>query len=388
MTAVEEYYQLLSLMYSQYNTWREIHHQPRMWLETYNIIQNKKNIIQSFIQNYVSKGYEVVMTGAGTSAYIGNALQWVLKGTLFNGARSIATTDIITEAQQLFSKDSKVLLVSFARSGNSPESVGAIKLVNKYAGESAHVFITCNANGAMAKMAEQGSEKILSLLLPQETNDLSLAMTSSYSSMYLACAMIANIDKIEDHGSQIQELAADVEKAILKYRDALKEIASRDFTRAVFLGSGDLMGVAQESGLKLQELTDGDVMCTFDSFLGFRHGPKAVINSDSLIVYLISADPTTQRYEYDLIKQIKANNHVKAYVGVSQFPLSIGAESFDLNVVVGVSQDVERIYRGVAYIFVSQLLGFYKAIYLDRNPDHPSVSGNISRVVAGVTIYE
>ena len=375
-------------MYTEFHTWKEILQQPDMWLKTLDIVKSRKDEISAFVKKYVEAGYEIVLTGAGTSAYIGDALQWALSGTLLHGAKSVATTDIITEATSLYNKDSKVLLVSFARSGNSPESVGAINLVNKVAGQAAHIYITCNEKGQMAAMADKNPDNTLLVLLPPETNDLSLAMTSSYSSMFLACAMIANIDKIEEHQSQIANVAEATRSALDKYYEAINGIAQRKFTRAVFLGSGELMGVAEESRLKLQELTDGTVMCAFDSFLGFRHGPKAVISPDSILVYLLSEDPATQRYEYDLIRQIKANNKVAAYVAVSQSVPSIEADYFDLNVVIGADAKVERCYKAVSYVFVAQLLGFYKAIDLQRSPDNPSVSGNISRVVEGVTIYE
>ena len=374
-------------MHTQYHTWKEILQQPDMWLKTYDVIRGIKDEISSFVKKYVEEDYEIILTGAGTSAYIGDALKWVLGGTLLDGAKAVATTDIITEAGLLFNKDSKVLLVSFARSGNSPESVGAINLVNKVAGKAAHIYITCNADGEMAKMAD-GSDNTLLVLLPPETNDLSLAMTSSYSSMYLACAMIANIDRIEEHKVQIEAVSAAAASALEKYEGCIKDMAGRDFTRAVFLGSGELMGVAEESRLKLQELTDGTVMCAFDSFLGFRHGPKAVINKDTLIVYLLSEDPATQRYEYDLIRQIKANNTISGYMAVSQSKPTIEEEYFDLNVIIGIPAEVERCYKSVSYIIAAQLLGFYKALDLKRSPDNPSVSGNISRVVEGVTIYE
>lgn len=374
-------------MHTQYHTWKEILQQPDMWLKTYEVVKSMKAEITSFVKKYVEEGYEIVLTGAGTSAYIGDALRWVLKDTLLDGAKAIATTDIITEAGQLFDKDSKVLLVSFARSGNSPESVGTINLVNKVAGKAAHIYITCNANGEMAKMAD-GSNNTLLILLPPETNDLSLAMTSSYSSMYLACAMVANIDKIDEHKAQIEAVAESTRTALDRYYSGIESMAGRNFTRAVFLGSGELMGVAEESRLKLQELTDGTVMCAFDSFLGFRHGPKAVINKDTLIVYLLSEDPATRRYEYDLIRQIRANNTIAGYMAVSQSKPTIEEEYFDLNVIIGIPAEVERCYKSVSYIIAAQLLGFYKALDLKRSPDNPSVSGNISRVVEGVTIYE
>ena len=375
-------------MHTQYHTWKEILQQPDMWLKTYDVVRGMKAEISSFVKKYAAEGYEIILTGAGTSAYIGDALKWVLSGTLLNGAKAIATTDIITEADQLFNKDSKVLLISFARSGNSPESVGAINLVNKTAGKVAHIFITCNVNGKMTGMADSNKDNTLLVLLPPETNDLSLAMTSSYSSMYLACAMIANIDKLDEHKQQIEAVAEATREAIAKYNEGIAAMAGRSFTRAVFLGSGELMGVAEESRLKLQELTDGTVMCAFDSFLGFRHGPKAVISPDSIIVYLLSEDPATQRYEYDLIRQIKSNNEIAGYVAVSQSKPAIEEDYFDLNVIIGVPADVERCYKSVSYVVVAQLLGFYKALDLKRSPDNPSVSGNISRVVEGVTIYE
>ena len=172
------------------------------------------------------------------------------------------------------------------------------------------------------------------------------------------------------------------------YEPKIQEIANRNFTRAIFLGSGPLKGVAEESRLKLQELTDGAVMCAFDSFLGFRHGPKALVNPDSMLVYLLSNKPEIQRYELDLIRQIKSNNDVKASVIVcQQKPLALEKDCYDLCVEIGLPNTVADYYACVSYIFVGQLLGFFKSIATGLSPDSPSVSGNISRVVEGVTLY-
>ena len=367
-----------------FHTYREIKQQPRVWQAAYEMIRAHKAQIGSFLHKYMEQGYQIVLTGAGTSAYIGDALEPALFDTMFRGARALSTTDILTAPEFYFNQDSQVLLISFARSGNSPESVGAVRAVEQTAGKVAHVFITCNPEG---QLAQTQGDSILTLLLPPETNDVSLAMTSSYSTMLLVCALIAHIDTIEEQGQYIKTIADAVEKGIERYEPAIKEIASRKFSRAVFLGSGPLKGVAEESRLKLQELTDGAVMCAFDSFLGFRHGPKAVVKADSLMVYLFSPKEYIQRYERDLFQQVTANNKVTANVVVCLQKPAIDASQYDLCVELGFPENIPASYGCVAYVFVAQLLGFYKSLDCGLSPDSPSISGNISRVVEGVTLY-
>ncbi|MEG1622389.1 MAG: SIS domain-containing protein [Alistipes sp.] len=368
-----------------YYTYNEIMQQPRMWLNEYEKLRMQRNQIECFVTPYINKGYEVIFTGAGTSAYIGDTLEVMMAGTLFEGARAVATTDLITHPQAYLSADKKVLLVSFARSGNSPESLGAVNLANQICGKNiAHIFITCNQEGQLAKIANH--DNCLLLLLPPETDDKSLAMTSSFSTMLLTGILLSDISHLEAHHTYIHNLSTNAAVALTKYDAPIREIASRSFSRAIFLGSGALKGIAEESHLKLQELTDGSVVCSFDSFLGFRHGPKAVVNAESLLVYLLSNDPQVRRYETDLIKQIQANNHVVATIAVSDSPVEIPGVSFDLNVVLncGLPQGDALC---IPYVFVAQLLGYYKSIAAGLNPDAPSVSGNIARVVEGVTIY-
>ncbi len=363
------------------HTYKEIKQQPVVWQKAYDIILNQKPEIKAFVDKYISEGFEIVMTGAGTSAYIGDALEEALFDTPFRGARAIATTDILTAPEFYFNSESKVLLISFARSGNSPESVGAVKAVEATAGQVAHIFITCNAEGQLA--LRKGSN-ILCVLLPPETNDLSLAMTSSYSTMLLSCSMIANIDKLEEHKAYIETLSKCVAAAMEKNEAKIEEITRRDFKRAIFLGSGPLQGVAEECRLKLQELTDGAVMCAFDSFLGFRHGPKALVNPDSLLVYLVSPIEKVRRYEIDLIHQIQANNNVKASVVVCTKDPGVPS---DLTIELGFTDAMPACYGCVAYVIAGQMLGMFKSINSGLCPDTPSVSGNISRVVEGVTLY-
>lgn len=365
-----------------FNTHKEIHQQPRVWRETYQIILSRKDEIKSFTDKYMNDGYQVVLSGAGSSAYIGNALECALSETRFRGARSIPTTEILSCPGIYFNASSKVLLISFARSGDSPESIGAVKAVEQTAGATAHIFITCNAEGELARTKR---DNILCVLLPPETNDLSLAMTSSCTSMLLACSMISRIDEIENQKGYIDTLSDCVQKAIECYEPSLKEIAEKSFKRAVFLGSGALKGISEESRLKLQELSDGNIMCAFDSFLGFRHGPKAVINKETLIVYLVSPDPDVRRYEMDLMDTIRKQGRYISTVTICQQPTE--CPETELMVDLKLPQGFPIIYGCVSYLFVAQLLGYYKSIALGLSPDSPSADGNISRVVEGVKLY-
>ncbi len=370
---------------NQFFTYKEIMQQPEMWLKVYELVLQQRVRIESFISQYTDRNYQIIYTGAGTSAYIGNILEIVLSESNFRGARSVSTTDLITNHHAYINENQPVLLISFARSGNSPESAGAIKIVNTYCKHTAHIYITCNKEGELAKNADK--ENTLLLLLPPETNDLGLAMTSSFSSMLLTALLVANIQHIDTQLPYIQSLTLKAQKILSTYAPIIREIMKREFSRVVFLGSGELKGIAEESRLKLQELTDGKIVCQFDSFLGFRHGPKAIINKETVLVYLFSGDEHIRRYETDLVKQINTNNKVTAQIIVSETPVKTTGIKSDLEVIFG-EGDSPSIYDCIPYVIVAQLMGFYKSLEIGLNPDTPSVSGNISRIVEGVILYD
>ena len=370
-----------------YHTYKEIYQQPEMWLKEFQLVVNEQEKIKSFVSKHmVSNEFEIILTGAGTSAYIGNVLSLILPQKGFDNCKAVSTTDLITHPEVFLSTKKKIILISFARSGNSPESIGAVNIANEICSDIVHIFITCNEEGELAKMAD--SENTLLILLPPETNDVSLAMTSSFSTMMLACLLVLTIFNIEKQLPLVENLCKNALNILDNYSLLLNEIADRQFKRAVFLGSGELKGIAEECHLKLQELTDGDIICKFESFMGFRHGPKAVINDRTILIYLFSDNEYVFQYEKDLVEQINSNNQVVAQIAVSQSKVEIPTIKFDLEVIIKNQFDKTNEYGFIPYVIIGQLLGYYKSISLGLNPDNPSVSGNISRVVEGVTIYK
>lgn len=367
-------------------THKEIFQQPKVWKAQYESMLNNRKQIQEYISKEInSKEHETILTGAGTSAFIGDILSVLFPLLGFTNCKSVATTDLITNPESFFPKHRKLILISFARSGNSPESIAAVEQANTLCKEVSHVIITCNPDGKLASTI--GSNDLL-LLLPPETNDVSLAMTSSFSTMLLSGLLFAEFNKIEENATFIDNLCRNGQYLLDNYPDSIKTLTKRNFSRAVFLGSDELKGVAEECHLKLQEMTDGNIICKFDSFLGFRHGPKAVINEDTLLIYLFSDSDYVLQYEKDLVEQINSNNRVVGQIAISQKKVEIPSVRFDLEVITTHNDFPKKNkYQFILHVFVGQLLGMFKSLEIGLNPDSPSVSGNISRVVEGVRIY-
>ncbi len=368
------------------HTYREILQQPKVWKTAYDLLLENRKPIEAFVsKHFGSETFEIVFSGAGTSAYIGDVLSVYYAEKGYYNSRAIPTTDIITHPEAYLPTDKKLVLISFARSGSSPESIATVELANKLCKEVVHIIITCNKDGVLAQSV---SENDLLLLLPPETNDQSLAMTSSFSTMLLVGMLLVDIADIESKASAIRELCIHGQYLIDTYMDGLEEIARLDFSRVIFLGSGPLKGIVEECHLKLQEMTDGKVICKFDSFLGFRHGPKAAINGKTLLVYLFSDDDYVFAYERDLVQQINTNNQVVGQVAVSCAKREVPSVDFTLEITICPATDSQPgPYDFIVHVLAGQLLALFKSVSLNHNPDSPSISGNIARVVEGVEIY-
>jgi tagatose-6-phosphate ketose/aldose isomerase len=297
----------------------------------------------------------------------------------------VATTDLVSHPEDYFFDNEIIMLISFARSGNSPESIAVVKLADRLCKKCFHIVITCDGNGQLAKWQSVSTNLII--LLPAEANDKSLAMTGSYSGMLLCGFLIARLKEIDMLGPQIKILHQYGIKILNDYSSRLKEIASLDFKRVVFLGSGPFYGTATESQLKLQELTDGIIICKNDSYLGFRHGPKAVTNEKTLLFYIFSNNPYVQQYEKDLVLSMKKGK--RALFTIAILENSVDGLEFGLEIKLSDSgNQLDEELLTVCDIIPAQLLGFYKSLALGLKPDAPSESGAISRVVGDVTIYK
>ena len=365
----------------------EISGQPALWKKTTSLIRDKRKEIKHFLNDALSNAKKIVLTGAGTSAYIGLSLQGTFSRNLHVCVDSVPTTDLITHPEDYFTKEESVLLISFARSGDSPESVAALLVAERFSRKCYHLIVTCNPNGALVEF--DTSSSVLRLILPAGSNDQGLAMTGSYSSMLLAGFLIARLKDQRTLFPQIERICNYGDRVLRVYTDKLHYLAKQNFNRAVFIGSGPLFGTATESHLKLQELTDGQIICKNETFMGFRHGPKAVIDNETLVFYIFSNNPLVNKYEKDLVESIRKGKMPLAQVGICESGELLADCRCDLMIEFSVDRlHVDEELLAVCSILPAQIISFFKSLELGLHPDNPSVSGAISRVVECVNIYD
>lgn len=372
------------------HTPREIAQQPDTWRKAVEILRAQQQPVSEFMQRAGLRGEHrstLILSGAGTSEFIGNAVCNTLRRGLQREVLSIPTTHLVTHAPHALLDAQSYTLLSFARSGNSPESLATYQMFKTVAPQAKHIFITCNKDGALAKAA-QTDDDALCILLPEETNDRSLAMTSSFSTMAFAAVGLCFIDALDELAALAERLGAGAHRVMREYGDTLHEFAALPFTRASFLGADVLYGTMQECHLKMQEMTEGQVACRFDSFLGLRHGPQVFVNRDCVVVGALCSEPYARRYELDMLRELKAK-------GQGAGTLLICDRAFDelrriTNYIVELYPDSEPVadaYRIMTDVVAGQILATFKSLDIGLKPDNPSTSGTINRVVQGVRIY-
>lgn len=373
----------------QIHTTREIAQQPRMWKETFLLFKEKQNELEEFFNEIISKHDQlrVIFTGAGTSAYIGNILLPHFRNNDRVIIDSIATTKIVSNPYNYLTNQA-TLLVSFARSGDSPESIATTELAEQCIESVYHLVISCNEVGSLAKNSVGKCNRFV-FLLPPETNDKGFAMTSSFTSMMLAGLLIFEwlLNKHKISSDFMNQYCTMADEFLRKNEETIKKIAKSDFKRVVNLGSGVFEGLAQEASLKILELTGGLIQVCSNSPLGFRHGPKSFLDHDTITFVYISSHPYTRMYDVDILKEIYREEKRKEIIAIVSGEVSKEITVHCDHCFIIPNLDTADVYLSLLYILTAQTLAVYKSSFLGLNPDNPFADGRVNRVVQGVTIY-
>jgi tagatose-6-phosphate ketose/aldose isomerase len=358
----------------------EIRQQPQLWKLVASQAELRRESTDDFLRPLLSdQRARIILAGAGTSAFAGQVLAPALTGRLRRRVDAAATTDIVSSPREVLGEDVPTLLVSLARSGNSPESTATTAIADEVLSSVRHLVITCDRHGQLAKAHSQRAGSLV-LVMPAAANDRGFAMTSSFTSMLLAAQLA--LDPDSPGSGYVDRLSAAADQLLAERAGQLAGLVARRYRRVVYLGSGALTGLAREAALKLLELTAGQVVSYWDSSLGFRHGPKAILEQGTLCVVFVSTDPYSRRYDEDIADELRralGDEHVvevSAHAGGGRPAWNIG----DLG-------HVPDSLVALPYAVLAQQFALLASLELGLAPDNPFPSGELSRVVRGVGIY-
>ena len=368
-------------------TTAEIAQQPELWRDTLNIYRENKEAIEAFLADARAMGegrLSVVFTGAGTSDYVGDTCAPYLRhagDTNLYDFKPIATTDIVSAPRDFLRAEDPTLVVSFARSGNSPESLAAVAVAKELVHNVKFLNITCAPEGKLA-VESADDPNALTLLIPR-ANDKGFAMTGSYSCMTLLSTLIFDTASDEQKAAWVEQ-AAKMGEEVIAREGEVQEFLSGDFNRVTYLGSGSFGGLAQEAQLKILELAHGLVATSYDTSMGYRHGPKSFVDDKTLVFVFMNNDEYTRQYDLDILHEIDGDKIAQKTIAVQQDV----APAFEHEAFTFAGYEaLPEGYLALPFVMVAQAVSLINSVRVGNTPDTPSPTGTVNRVVKGVTIH-
>jgi tagatose-6-phosphate ketose/aldose isomerase len=346
-------------------TWQEIVQQPLLWpttIDRVNAASAKLNLASKVVPA------RVLLTGAGSSYYAAASV-----AAAWPRATAVPTTDLLVDAERYLTDID--IVISLARSGNSPESAATVERVRALRPKITQIAITCNEENLLVQSGIDGL-----IVLDPRSNDRSLVMTGSFSNLVLAGLAAAQ----PEAAAQQTELASKRAQTLMgSIDDACQRIAEKVRDRIVVLSSSPLLGWGREAGLKVLEMTAGRYAVMTETYLGLRHGPMSLLRHDTLVLCLLSSDPVRRLYELDLIDELRSKR-LGYIVAIAEPSDSLGTVD---EVIPAVAPGAPDDLRTPFEILIPQFLGLHLSLRTGLSPDNPSPDGVINRVVQGVRIH-
>ncbi len=363
-------------------TLHEICQQPWTWLRTCRRMIESRDTIGRSLAGMRS----LTLTGSGSSQYAAECVMSALRNNLKLPTGSVGGGDLLVYGGKILPTERPGLVISLARSGDSPESRGAIELLLDTESELRHIVITCNEHGGLTKTWRDHA-KVRVITLPPETNDQSLVMTSSFTNLALALRFIGMPNNTDEYSRLCMGLSEIAKHVIAMNFDILAKIGGMNFERVVFLGTGSRLAASREAALKMLEMTAGRVTTLCETYLAFRHGPMSYINEKTLIVAFLSSNPILRAYELDLLQELdrKTLGLLKLVVGEAIPHRTVRKQDFAIECPGLSSLDDED--AAIIGVVVAQLLGFFRCLQAGLRPDSPSEDGIINRVVESFPLH-
>lgn len=359
----------------------EIAQQPETWRTTHRLFVESRPDLEAFLRQAHSQRWPICLVGAGTSDYVGHAISYLLRSRWGCEVAVTASTDLLTNREDLVLQDQNSLWISFSRSGDSPEGVAVLEQALVFSPKVRHLIVSCNRSGRMVKLAQE-NEGCFAMVLDDAVNDRSLAMTSSFTNMVVFGQELAHLWDKEPFDATLDRMVLAADYVLRDGPHLAQSLAQEGYGAACFVGAGSLGAVARESALKLLELTGGGMRTMYETTLGLRHGPMSAVNMETLFTAFLSSNERRRAYDSDLLKEIRAKKVVRTIVSIGGVDVAS-----DRSLYCAAFDELADAYRPAVDIIFSQMLGLFSSLEFGLKPDSPSPDGLISRVVEEFAIY-
>jgi tagatose-6-phosphate ketose/aldose isomerase len=369
---------------------REIAQQPTTWETTLQIFRQHQQRICNFLEEAGLRDEleirpVVMLIGAGTSDYIGHALELLLRQKWGCEVSVCASTDLLPNLEEYLVPGRRYLWISFSRSGDSPEGVAVMEQAIQLCPTISHLVVTCNAQARMIAVCKKAGHACV-VVLDDAVNDRSLAMTSSFTNMIVMGQCLAHAWSIEEYSTLIERMVCGGRDFLLSAEKEAERVALRGFSRVCLVGTGSLASVAKESALKVLEMTAGQIKTMSETVLGLRHGPMAALDKQTLFLCFVSGEKRRAKYASDLLCEIGEKGIVAERIAVGPRAQRAEIEPY-CESYLAVEDNIPDAYRPVLDVMFGQLLGLYCSVARELKPDSPSPGGVINRVVKKFRIY-
>jgi glucosamine--fructose-6-phosphate aminotransferase (isomerizing) len=340
-------------MQPSYDTLKEIQTQPDAWEEAVQVAIRQAGQVE---QLWRSGGFDqVIFTGCGSTYYLSLAGASLFQQLTGFPARAVPGGELLFYPANTYSQSGETFLVAVSRSGNTSETIQAVKAFRQEKRGRALVI----TNYPHSPLAELGD---LTLGLP-EGQEKSVAQTRSFACMCVAATAISAIlGGRQDLLGMMQRLPESGRRLLADY-DALAHAWGSDLSldRFYFLGSGPRYGLACEVNLKMKEmtLTHSEAF----HFMEFRHGPMSMVTATAAVIGLLS--DSNRAHEQAVLQEMSA---------LGGRLLSLGESGVD----VAFESHLPEEIRGVLYLPVIQMIAYQRSVAKGLNPDRPK---NLSAVV-------
>jgi glutamine---fructose-6-phosphate transaminase (isomerizing) len=341
------------------NTIEEILSEPATWLKCLNALDGSGKL--HLLEEVLQKKVEYVFIGCGSSYYLAQSAAAMWSIVTGGEARAIPASEIVLFPQLLPQPCQPVLI---SRSGHTSEILAAAKQIEEQMGIGT-LAVTCGSNTPL----EQICKHAITLLAADEK---STVMTRSFTSMLIflqALAAVRGGDRALASG--LREIPAKTQALLPTMNAVVQSVAKgKTFADCVFLGQGPFFGVAQESMLKVKEMSCSYAQCFHT--LEFRHGPKAIVSPETLVTFFLSESG------YDA--EVPVLTEMKELGGATFVVTNVAnaAVRHSADYLIELGLDVPEVARVAASVIPGQLLGFHNGIKKGFNPDEPR---NLTRVV-------